>query len=277
MALAPWRFSGGAHSAHAHFVARAFRRTDPIDDSEYTRKRTLYSRAEMGVPSTMADHGRALGVEEDPVEEQIELMSRPGGDDRWSSASPHTTSDLGQPSSEGDESVVSQGSHHTGVQRRVRFDPMATCLEFERRFFGGCGIPDSDQVSIGLGPFVGRSQHPLGEKDTKDEFDALDVQRRTELLSEWAALPAMTTVLLEELERTQRERAETASFSEDQRFMAHNLDEAQAVASRDALIAQRLANVYRPGRGDVAATKPGKIVKRRVVRAYLASTNVHSP
>ena len=59
--------------------------------------------------------------------------------------------------------------------------------------------------------------------------------------------------------------------------MTHNLDEAQAVASRDALIAQRLANAHRPGRGDVAATKPGKIVKRRVVRAYLASPNVHSP
>ena len=223
----------------------------------------------MGVPSTMAvDHGRDLGAEQNPVAERIELTSQQGASDRWSSDSPHTTSDPGQPSSEGEDS---QGSHLAGVQRRVRFDPMTTCLEFERRFFGGCGIPDSDQVSIGLGPFVGRSQHPLGEKDTKDEFDALDVQRRTELLAEWSCLPAMTTVLIEELERTQRERAETAAFSEDQRFMAHSLDEAQAVASMDALIAQRLANAHRP-----AATKPGKIVKRRVVRAFLASTNGHS-
>ena len=217
----------------------------------------------------------ALEAEHEPAAERDELTSIPGDDGRSSSSLPHTTSDLGQPPSEGEDS---QGSHHMGVaQRRVRFDPMATCLEFERRFFGGGGVPDSDQVSIGLGPLVGRSQHPLGERDTKDEFDALDVQRRTELLSEWSALPAMTTVLLEELERTQRERAETAAFREDQRFMAHNLDEAQAIASRDALIAQRLANAHMSGRGGVAATTPGKIVKRRVVKAYLAGTDVHAP
>lgn len=72
--------------------------------------------------------------------------------------------------------------------RRVRFQPHATVLEFEREFFGGGGVPDGDNVSLGLSPkLVDTYSIDLAEKQDKDQYAAngyLDPTVKAELLSQ---------------------------------------------------------------------------------------------
>ena len=73
--------------------------------------------------------------------------------------------------------------------RRVSFQPTTAVFEFERQLFGGGGMPDDDNVSLGLGPrLLGKYEGPLVEKDGKDEYGgtgSLREEERLELLAEF--------------------------------------------------------------------------------------------
>jgi len=77
-----------------------------------------------------------------------------------------------------------------GRNRRVRFQPKITVLAFERELFGGCGVPDGDNVSLGLSPkLVDTYSVNLAEKQNKDEYAAsgyLCQSVKAELLSQCA-------------------------------------------------------------------------------------------
>ena len=57
----------------------------------------------------------------------------------------------------------------TGARaRKVRFERDAVVYAFERQLYGGCGVPDGDSVSLGLGPKLVTSYNvPLEEKSDK--------------------------------------------------------------------------------------------------------------
>ena len=132
---------------------------------------------------------------------------------------------------------------------KVHFKPHVSVLEFERQLFGGGGVPDADCVSLGLGPrLVTHASATLGDKATKDEYACsgfLEEQRRAELLSEWASKPKLRSqlerVVSPELERTRRERSESAASRKDQRRTPISEAEALKSAQRDAAFAKRVA------------------------------------
>jgi hypothetical protein len=73
----------------------------------------------------------------------------------------------------------------------------------------------------------------------------LDVDQRTQLLSEWAPSEKASKKQLEkarpEIEKLQRAREETASNPRDQRYMPSDQEEAQRFAARDEEEAQLVA------------------------------------
>ena len=73
----------------------------------------------------------------------------------------------------------------------------------------------------------------------------LDVDQRTQLLSEWAPSEKASQKQLEkarpEIEKLQRAREETASNPRDQRYMPSDQEEAQRFAARDEEEAQLVA------------------------------------
>jgi len=75
--------------------------------------------------------------------------------------------------------------------RRVRFQPNCTVLEFERELFGGGGVPEADNVSLGLSPkLFGTYSVTLADKHGKDEYAAsgyLESSVKAQLLSQCAA------------------------------------------------------------------------------------------
>lgn len=117
---------------------------------------------------------------------------------------------------------------------------------------GGGGVPEGDNVSLGLGPrLISAYKSPLVDKQDKDQYAGsgyLEVQRRKQLLGEWEPQGKLQTeleVVGSEISRLQQLRSETASSPRDQRFMPTNQSEAVEVASRDEAIARK-----------VVATKP---------------------
>jgi hypothetical protein len=87
-------------------------------------------------------------------------------------------------------SLLTGALRSVGIERvrRVRFQPHATVLEFERELFGGGGVPDGDNVSLGLSPkLVDKYSVDLAEKQDKDTYAAsghLDPSVKAELLSQ---------------------------------------------------------------------------------------------
>ena len=136
-----------------------------------------------------------------------------------------------------------------GTGRAVRFQSKAVVFEFERQLFGGGGVPDADAVSLGLGPrLICSYESPLGEKQDKDEYACtgfLDTSERTQLLREWSSQPLLKRQLTQHVapivERTRRERSESASSRKDQRRMPATEEEALQMALQDAMAARRAA------------------------------------
>mmetsp|Transcript_27497 Transcript_27497/g.90445 ORF Transcript_27497/g.90445 Transcript_27497/m.90445 type:complete len:213 (+) Transcript_27497:27-665(+) len=131
--------------------------------------------------------------------------------------------------------------------RRVRFQPNCTVLEFERELFGGGGVPEADNVSLGLSPkLFGTYSVTLADKHGKDEYAAsgyLESSVKAQLLSQWEDEPVLEERLevASEIERTRRERQESASSRRDQRQMPANTEEALEVAAKDAMAAREAA------------------------------------
>jgi hypothetical protein len=153
-------------------------------------------------------------------------------------------------------------------KRRVSFGTTATVFEFERKVFGGGGMPDDDSTALGLGPrLVGTSELPLQEKDGKDEYGCsgcLGPQERADLLAQFATPKAiqkeLDTHVSPLVERTQRERAETAVSEEEQRYMPNSTEEAVNLAMQDAAVARkylapRNATGLKPGPGSIRKKK----------------------
>mmetsp|Transcript_16328 Transcript_16328/g.32982 ORF Transcript_16328/g.32982 Transcript_16328/m.32982 type:complete len:178 (-) Transcript_16328:237-770(-) len=132
-------------------------------------------------------------------------------------------------------------------KRRVSFGSTATVFEFERMVFGGGGVPDDDATALGLGPKLeNMSEVPLQEKDGKDEYGCsgcLAASERAELLAQFASPKALQKELDAHIsplvERTQRERAETAVSAEEQRYMPSSTEDAVNLAMQDAEVARK--------------------------------------
>jgi len=120
-------------------------------------------------------------------------------------------------------------------------------LEFERELFGGGGVPEADNVSLGLSPkLFGTYSVTLADKHGKDEYAAsgyLESSVKAQLLSQWEDEPVLEERLevASEIERTRRERQESASSRRDQRQMPANTEEALEVAAKDAMAAREAA------------------------------------
>ena len=155
-------------------------------------------------------------------------------------------------------------------KRRVSFGSTTTVFEFERKVFGGGGVPDDDATALGLGPkLMGKSELPLQEKDGKDEYGCsgcLGPRERAELLAQFASPKAIQKEIDSHVsplvERTQRERAETAVSAEEQRYMPNSTEEAVHLAMQDAAVARK----YLPSRKSTGV-KPGpsSIHKKRSI------------
>ena len=158
----------------------------------------------------------------------------------------------------------------SGRGRRVRFQPKATVLEFERELFGGGGVPDADNVSLGLSPkLVDTYSVALAEKQGKDEYAAsgyLELSVKVELLSQWADEPVLQGRLdgdvALQIERTRRERLETASSRRDQRQMPASIIEALEMAQKDALAARRVAAAALHADGEEQSSRGNGQAKR---------------
>ena len=153
-------------------------------------------------------------------------------------------------------------------KRRVSFGSTATVFEFERRVFGGGGMPDDDSTALGLGPkLMSTSQLPLQEKDGKDEYGCtgcLGPEERAALLAEFATPTdiedELRTHVTPLVERTQRERAETANSEEEQRYMPNSTEEAVNMAKQDEAVARkfltsRKATGIKPAPGSIRKKK----------------------
>lgn len=143
-------------------------------------------------------------------------------------------------------------------------------LEFERELFGGGGVPDEDNVSLGLSPkLVDTYSVALAEKQGKDEYAAqgyLDPDVKVELLSQWYTEPVMQTLIeggiAEELEQTRKHREETANSRRDQRQMPASEAEALEIAKKDAVAARRFVLIA-AGRNGEGRSSVGVKSKRR--------------
>ena len=157
----------------------------------------------------------------------------------------------------------------SGRSRKVRWEKETSVYAFERELFGGGGVPDEDEVSLGLSPrLVSSYSAPLSGKDSKDEYACtgyLEQAEREQLLSEWSPSEAGLQRQLGQyaplVEQTRRERVETASSRRDQRRMPSSEVEAHQIATRDAVVAQRFtaAASDSPRR---AARAPGRRVAK---------------
>ena len=133
------------------------------------------------------------------------------------------------------------------LSRRVSFRSTITVFEFERKVFGGGGMPDDDATALGLGPkLMSTSEIPLQEKDGKDaygSFGYLGERARAKLLAQFAS-PEVIQKELDSyvsplLERTRRERAETRASPEEQWYMPRGTQGSHGRAVHLAICRQR--------------------------------------
>ena len=169
--------------------------------------------------------------------------------------------------------------------RRVQFQPLAEVHEFERYPCGGGGVPDADQIALGLGPrCVGHSSAPLVDRSNKDEYGSighLEADDRLALLKQWAPARGgarafekqIEEEVVPELTRLQAERDRCANSTRDQRSMPTSEAEAVRIASRDAAVARELASSPKKRnsvRGAVAALVAGAAGRSARIRRAMA-------
>jgi hypothetical protein len=153
--------------------------------------------------------------------------------------------------------------------RRVSFGSTTTVFEFERKVFGGGGVPDDDAISLGLGPrLIGSFELPLQEKDAKDEYGCsgcLATEERAELLAQFSSVKAIQREVDSHVaplvEKTQRERAETAVSAEEQRYMPNTQEEAVRLAMQDAAQARKYLSLG--AKAAAALGKPASAIRKK--------------
>ena len=164
--------------------------------------------------------------------------------------------------------------------RRVQFQPLAEVHEFERYPCGGGGVPDADQIALGLGPrCVGHSSAPLVDRSNKDEYGSighLEADDRLALLKQWAPGAAgarafekqIEEEVVPELTRLQAERDRCANSTRDQRSMPTSEAEAVRIASRDAAVARELALLAEEAQLGAGRRRRARRRRRRAERAH---------
>lgn len=170
-------------------------------------------------------------------------------------------------------SRIMSGGRAKQRPRRVSFGSTTTVFEFERKVFGGGGVPDDDAISLGLGQqLVGSFELPLQEKDAKDEYGCsgcLGESERAQLLAQFASPKAIQKEVDSHIaplvQKTQRERAETANSAEEQRYMPASQEEAERLAQEDA----KQARKYLSAKKSLAAKAAGPKAVASAIRKKL--------